>query len=141
MDLLEELSAYMSLINIDILEYLSVCKGFIDLTNQLCSDIQNYSFNLRKIESHLLTLKDDYFDKYNFLDSLIPVLKDKIKNVEHKIIPYGPAFVARSVCKKIMKEFEGEIKQYLEKLEEYLYLIGRYINQNLRVYNEEICIN
>jgi hypothetical protein len=141
MDLLEELSAYMSLINIDILEYLSVCKGFIDLTNQLCSDIQNYSFNLRKIESHLLTLKDDYFDKYNFLDSLIPVLKDKIKNAENKIIPYGPAFVARSVCKKIMNEFEGEIKQYLEKLEEYLYLIGRYINQNLRVYKEEICIN
>ena len=35
----------------------------------------------------------------------------------------------------------SEIKQYLEKLEEYLYLIGRYINQNLRVYNEEICIN
>ena len=67
-------------------------------------------------------------------------MKERVK-LENKIIPYGPAFVAISVCKKIMKEFEGEIKQYLEKLEEYLYLIGRYINQNLRVYNEEICIN
>ena len=141
MDLLEELSAYMSLINIDILEYLSVCKGYTNLTTNLCLDIQECSLDLKNIESHLLSLKDDYFDKYNFLDSLIPVLKDKIKNVENKIIPYGPAFVARSVCKKIMKEFEGEIKQYLEKLYEYLYLLGRFINQNLRVYNEEICVN
>jgi len=141
MDLLEELTAYMSLINIDILEFLCVCKGYTDLTSQLCKDIQTHSLNLRKIESNILSLDKDFIVKYNFLDSLIPVLKDKIKNVDEKIIPYGPAFVARSVCKKMMKEFEGDIKRYLEKLYEYLYFLGRYINQNLRVYEEEICIN
>ena len=140
MDLLEELSAYMSLINIDILEYLSVCKGYINLTINLCSDIQECSLDLKNIESHLLSLDKDLSKKYEFLNFTIIKLKERVK-LENKIIPYGPAFVARSVCKKIMKEFEGEIKQYLEKLEEYLYLIGRYINQNLRVYNEEICIN
>ena len=137
MDLLEEMTAYMSIINIDILEFLCVCKGY----SQLCRDIQSHFLDLRKIESHLLSLEDNYLDKYNFLDSLILELKDKIKNVDEKIIPYGPAFVARSVCKKMMKEFEGEIKRYLEKLYEYLYFLGRYINQNLRVYEEEICVN
>ena len=141
MDSLQEMTAYMSLINIDILEFLCACKGYMDLTSLLFRDIQNLSLNLRKIESHLLALEDHYLDKYNFLDSLIPELKDKIKNIDNKIIPYGPAFVARSVCKKMMKEFEGEIKRYLEKLYEYLYFLGRYINQNLRVYEEEICVN
>ena len=140
MDLLEELSAYMSLINIDILEYLSVCKGYTNLTTNLCLDIQECSLDLKNIESHLLSLDKDLSKKYEFLNFTIIKLKKRVK-LENKIIPYGPAFVARIVCKKIMKEFEGEIKQYLEKLEEYLYLIGRYINQNLRVYNEEICIN
>ena len=46
-----------------------------------------------------------------------------------------------TILKKMMKEFEGEIKRYLEKLYEYLYFLGRYINQNLRVYEEEICVN
>ena len=137
MDSLQEMTAYMSLINIDILEFLCVCKGY----SQLCRDIQSHFLDLRKIESHLLSLEDNYLDKYNFLDSLILELKDKIKNVDEKIIPYGPALVARSVCKKMMKEFEGEIKRYLEKLYEYLYFLGRYINQNLRVYEEEICVN
>ena len=109
MDSLQEMTAYMSLINIDILEFLCVCKGY----SQLCRDIQSHFLDLRKIESHLLSLEDNYLDKYNFLDSLILELKDKIKNVDEKIIPYGPAFVARSVCKKMMKEFEGEIKRYL----------------------------
>jgi hypothetical protein len=140
MDSLEELTAYMSLINIDILEFLCACKGYMDLTTNVCLDIQECLLDLRNIESHILSLDKDFLKKYEFLNSTTIKWKERVK-LENKIIPYGPAFVARSVCKKIMKEFEGEIKQYLEKLYEYLYFIGRYINQNLRVYNEEICVN
>lgn len=136
MDLLEELSAYMSLINIDILEYMCICKGYTDLSTQICLDIQEHGYNLREIESHLLNLNTDYSNKYNFLESLIPKLYE-VNKIERNIIPYGPAHVARSICKRISKDFQGEIKEYLDKLSEYLYLIGRYINQNLRVYDEQ----
>jgi len=139
-DDLEEISSYISLINMDILEHMCICKGYQDLTTKICLKIQEHGFNLRKIQSHLLDLSSDYSIKLNFLDKIIRELQDEVK-LENNIIPYGPAHVAHSVCKRILKKFEGETKLYLEKLTQYLYLIGRYINQNLRVYGEQICIN
>ena len=141
MESIEELVAYMSLINIDLLEYMCICKGYLDLNSNICLDIQVHGLNLRKIESHLLNLDTDYSQKLNFLSLKIEELTNKVK-IGKKIIPYGPAHVAKCISQRISKNFEGETKEYLEKLSEYLYLLGRYINQNFRVYGEqEICIN
>ena len=141
MESFEELVAYMSLINIDLLEYMCICKGYSDLNSKKFLDIQEHGFNLRKIESHLLNLEIDCLKKLNFLSLKIEELTNKVK-IEKNIIPYGPAHVAKCIAERISKNFEGETKEYLEKLSEYLYLLSRYINQNFRVYSEqEICIN
>jgi hypothetical protein len=141
MESLEELAAYMSLINIDLLEYMCICKGYSDLNTKICLDIQEHGFNLRKIESHLLNLESDYSKKFSFLETKILELTNKVK-IDKNIIPYGPAHVAKCISQRISKNFEGEIRQYLEKLSDYLYLLSRYINQNFRIYGEqEICIN
>ena len=128
---MEEISASMSLITIDLLDCMSICKRYMDLNsedilNLMCIN-KDISEIQRQLEANDLNLE--------FLEKLLVSYTSKIdeKILSQKKRLYGPAHVTMSVCKRI----SNNCNPYLDKLAELLYIIGRYININFRVYPEQ----
>lgn len=128
---MEEISATMSLITIDLLDCMSICKRYMDLNsedilNLMCIN-KDISEIQRQLEANDLNLE--------FLEKLLVSYTSKIdeKILSQKKRLYGPAHLAMSTCKRI----SNNSNPYLDKLAELLYIMGRYININFRVYPEQ----
>lgn len=127
---MEEISATMSLITIDLMDCMSICKRYSDFTSQDILNIMRVNNDISSIQKHL----EENELNMDFLEKLILSYTSKIdeKILSEKKRLYGPAHVAMSVCKRI-----SDNNKYLDKLSELLYIMGRYININFRVYPEQ----
>jgi len=127
---MEEISATMSLITIDLLDCMSICKRYSDFTSQDILNIMKVNNDISSIQKHLEAndLNMEFLE--NLVLSYTSKIDDKILSEKKRL--YGPAHLAMAVCKRI-----SDNNQYLDKLSELLYILGRYININFRVYPEQ----
>lgn len=128
---MEEISSTMSLITIDLLDCMSICKRYMDLNSEDILNIMCINKDISEIQRQLETndLNLEFLDK--LLVSYTSKINEKILSQKKRL--YGPAHVAMSVCKRI----SNNSNPYLDKLAELLYIMGRYININFRVYPEQ----
>lgn len=127
---MEEISATMSLITIDLMDCMSICKRYSDFTSQDILNIMSVNNDISSIQKQLETndLNMEFLEKT--ILSYTSKIDDKVLSEKKRL--YGSAHVAMAVCKRISQN-----NQYLDKLSELLYIIGRYININFRVYPEQ----
>lgn len=128
---MEEISATMSLITIDLLDCMSICKRYMDLNSEDILNIMCINKDISEIQRQLETndLNLEFLEK--LLVSYTSKIDEKILSQKKRL--YGPAHVAMAVCKRI----SNNSNTYLDKLAELLYIMGRYININFRVYPEQ----
>lgn len=97
-----------------------------DILNIMCIN-KDISEIQRQLEANDLKLE--------FLEKLLISYTSKINEniLSQKKRLYGSSHVAMTVCKRI----SNNSNPYLDKLTELLYIMGRYININFRVYPEQ----
>jgi hypothetical protein len=104
---MEEISATMSLITIDLLDCMSICKRYSDLTSQDILNIMNINNDISSIQKHIEAnnLNMEFLEK--LILSYTSKIDDKILSEKKRL--YGPAHVAMAVCKRI-----SDNNQYLD---------------------------